>query len=63
MRELNVKETKQVNGGSLFGAGYYGAALAIGGTTFRTAYETATFFGAGKAGKWLGSRIYDLTHN
>lgn len=62
MRELNVKETEQVNGGSMYGAGYVGAAIAVGATTFRTAYETATFFGAGKAGRWLGRYIYDITH-
>jgi len=63
MRELKVNEIEQVNGGGVaFAAGYAGGALAVGATTFKAAYDTATFFGAGTLGKWLGVVTYDLTH-
>ncbi len=61
MQELTMNEIEQVNGGSLmYGLGYGGAAGAIAATTFKTAYETATFFGAGRFGSWLGSNLYTM---
>lgn len=50
MRELKVNEIEQVNGGRW--------QIAVGAAVFREAYETATFFGAGRLGRWLGGRAY-----
>ncbi len=64
MRELNVNEIEQVNGGGIwFAAGYAGAAISVGATTFRAAYETATFFGAGRLGRAIGGSWYGLLNN
>jgi hypothetical protein len=63
MRELNVNEIEQVNGGLAFALGYGGAFLAAAGTTFRASYETATFFGAGKLGSWIGREVYSALHD
>lgn len=54
MRELNVNEIEHVNGGRW--------QIAVGAAVFKEAYETATFYGAGRLGRWLGSRIYYYTH-
>ena len=54
MRELNVNEIQEVNGGRW--------QIAVGAAVYKEAYETATFFGAGSAGRWLGGAIYDMFH-
>ena len=54
MRELNVNEIREVNGGRW--------QIAIAAAVYKEAYETATFFGAAKVGKWLGETIYDTFH-
>ncbi|MCL1142742.1 class IIb bacteriocin, lactobin A/cerein 7B family [Shewanella gaetbuli] len=63
IEELTFDEIEQVNGGgALFALGYGGAVIAVAATTFKTAYETATFFGAGRLGSWLGRNAYDFFH-
>ncbi len=54
MRELNEQEMQAVAGGMLPQAG----AVAV---TFKTAYETATWYGAGSVGSAIGNALYDAT--
>lgn len=52
MIELNDTEMNAVSGG------YWLAAGAVF-TTFKTAYETATWYGADDLGRYIGSEVYD----
>lgn len=54
MRELKVNEREQVKGGRW--------QIAAAAAVFKEAYQTATFYGAGRAGRMLGRYIYDMTH-
>lgn len=56
MRELTEKEIESISG-----AGYlpqFGAAA----VTYKTSYETATFFGADILGNTIGNALYDAVH-
>ena len=58
IRELSLGEIEEVGGGNPVLLGIGAAAV-----TYKTAYETATFYGAGAVGGWLGRTFYDLTHS
>lgn len=56
MRELTDREIDMVSG-----AGYLPQAGAIA-VTYKTAYETATWYGADQLGSAIGNALYDFTH-
>lgn len=60
MQELNANEVEQVGGGVAWVPALYIVGAAA--VTYKTAYETATFFGAGEVGSWVGGKLYDLMH-
>lgn len=58
MRQLTDHEVKQVSGASYY---YFPQAGAIA-VTYKTAYETATWFGADTLGAAIGNTFYDWMH-
>jgi len=55
-KTLSDSELDGVNGGLVYAMQVFGAMA----TTYQVAYETATFYGAGTFGQWLGGATYDL---
>ncbi|MEX1198906.1 MAG: hypothetical protein WEB57_13740 [Pseudohongiellaceae bacterium] len=56
MRELTDGEVERVSG-----ANYLPQAGAVA-VTYKTAYETATWFGADQLGSAIGNALYDFTN-
>lgn len=54
MRELTKNEVQEVSGGRW--------QIAVAAAVYKEAYETATFFGAGSAGRWIGAKVYSIFH-
>lgn len=57
IRVLSTEEMKQTAGGSFL------PQIGAAAVTYKTAYETANFFGAARFGRFLGSRVYNFFHN
>ena len=56
MNMLDDETMDQVAGGWVQSFTTFGALA----TTYKVAYETANFFGAGTFGTWLGGEVYDI---
>jgi hypothetical protein len=57
MEDLNLVELSETEMEAVTG-GYWMVIGAVA-TTFKTAYETATWYGAGDLGAYLGSEAFD----